>query len=493
VLPRPRIVLLLAVLAAACSAAPEPLPPPVPLPPPAPTAAPLRSPDWSTLQAEVETRTIDLRLTPGRDDTGEVDHVNVRIGFSERPGELGDPSPFVLQLAQAEGGETLWPDHIEDLYARDGEGALTLRRSDTAATGTWATWRSDRRPVGPIHVDYRVKIVRGGSERIHGTRADAGGFEGTGATLLLLPDAAGTFTARLAWDLAGAGEGAAAVSSLGPGAAVETTIAGLREAVFMAGPIGQIAADDRGAHLTGAWLGRARFDPLEAIPWVMRARAALRGFFHDGEAGAFSFFVRVVPRRSSGTWDLGSRAAGLLFLPSDDLYFTREVRFAIAAELLRRDLGGTGAPPPLVDGIALHCTRDLLLRAGLATPAELADDLRAHGQDRGMLYAAELDAAVRARNGGRRSLDDLVRALVERARAGALPAGAWREIVGAELGPEGQARYDAVIVRGEPAAPPADAYGPCFRGVKGKGKTPALTWTRDPKVPDAACARPVTP
>ncbi len=451
----------------------------------------MRAPDWAVQPAPVETRTIDVHLAPWRDERGEVDRIDVAIGFSEPPGELGDPSPFVLQLAQVDGGGA---DHVLDLYARDADGALALRPVATTAgagKGAWASWRAERRPVGPIKVGYRVKIEPATPDHFDGTRAAAGGFQGTGATLLLLPDAAGAFTVRLAWELAGAGEGAAAVSSLGQGAVVTTTVAGLRDALFMAGPIGQIAVDAGGARLDGAWLGRPAFDPIEAIPWAMRAHAAERASFHGGEEGgsSFSFFVRVVPRPDAA-WVLGARGSGMLLLPGSQLRFTRALRFAIAAELVRRDLGGEGAPVLLAGGFATHAARWVLLRAGLATVDEIEGDVRDHAAAPASLYAAEVDAAVRARSGGKRSADDVVRAVAERARAlgAAPPAEAWREVIGAELGPDGQARFDAVVKRGEPAAPPVDAYGPCFKGVA-RGKDKPIVWTRDPKVPDAQCAR----
>jgi predicted metalloprotease with PDZ domain len=97
--------------------------------------------------------------------------------------------------------------------------------------------------------------------------------------------------------------------------------------------------------------------------------------------------------------------------------------------------------------------------------------------DRGLLYAAEVDAAIRAKSKGQRSLDDVMLDLVSRSRAagaasgsewGELGATAFREAVGRELGADGEARYDAVIVRGELPSVPADAFGPCFKGSKAK-------------------------
>ena len=476
---------------------------------PCPPSRPVRSPDWSTLQAEIETRTLDVRLKPGRDDTGEVDHVDVGIGFSERPGELGDPSPFVLQLAQAEGGETLWVDHITDLYARDAEGALTLRPvvvGGSAAGGSAVAnpraavargARGEREtPAQRRHPHRLPRQGRARRPRAH-PRHPRGGRRLRGDGRDLPPPARragplhraprrGTSTAR-------ARERGGGQLSLGPGAAVTTTIAGLRDAVFMAGPIGRIDVSSRGARLTGAWLGATAFDPLDAIPWVMRAREAeRRAAFHGGKAGAFSMVVRVVPE-GRAAFLVEPRGAGLLFLPSEDLPFDRDAAL--------RDRGRARAPrdrrdhqrrAPLLDGLAdPPRAPDPALRARLATRRPRSPTICAGtAQHQGMLYAAELDAAVRAKGDGHRSLDDLVRALAERARAGApLPAGTWRDVIGSEIGPEGQARYDAVIVRGEPAAPPLNAYGPCFKGERPAKRGAALVWRPDPKQPDAACSR----
>jgi len=80
---------------------------------------------------------------------------------------------------------------------------------------------------------------------------------------------------------------------------------------------------------------------------------------------------------------------------------------------------------------------------------------------RGALYAAELDAAIRRASAGRRSLDDLIRALYR--RHGELPVAAFREAIHAELGPAGVGRFEAVIERAARPEPPSDAYGPCFK------------------------------
>jgi hypothetical protein len=525
VLTPTRRPLLLAFAAAltACSAAPLPAPPaPHPAPPP-------RAPDWSEATPPappVASRQIEVTLAPQRDPAGEVTSLDVTIRLSEPPGEFGDASPLKLTLEESEQGEGGWPDAIEDVYARDGEGALALKTKTATVDGEARTeWRSDRHPSGAIVITYKARITAGESPRFQGVHAHAGGFQGVGSTFLLLPDVNDVYHARVTWNLAGAGEGAQAISSFGPGdAELSGPLDRLLGAFYMAGPLGRLALDEGALHFRGAWLGRPGFDPAEATVWAAKAREGQRAFFRDTDPAPFTFFLRAVPHLGPG-WVGNGGPSSFLLLAGDKLEWSRLARFAVAHELVHTWIGVAGTGVRLdgpegsaywfTEGFTVHYTRALLLRAGLATPAEFLDDLRERTErflvnpdkalsndavakgffksdtvnklpyDRGMLYAAEVDAAVRAKSGGKRSLDDLVLTLLDRARAlgkqsaaatdaamkdapatAALPAGAFREIVGAELGPEGQTRYDAVIVRGEAPAPPPSAYGPCFKTAK---------------------------
>ena len=547
------VTAFVASFAGGCAEAPLPAPtPPSPL-----AAPPVRTPDWAMPAPTAEPHVLEIRIAPvldrvdrvdrapgsGSGAVRELDHLDVSLRFSEPPGEFGDPGPLVLTMPERDEGEPGWPEAVEDVYARDAEGALLLRtRSVASGEDAHVEWRSDRRPVGAVNIGYRVRLIRGDGKRYLGTRAQAGGFQGTGATFLLLPETADLHRARIAWDLGGAGDGARAVSSFGDGAAeAPVSVDRLRAAIFMAGPLGRVSIDDGAIRFEAAWLGRTAFDPIEAIPWVARVWARGRALFHDVDAAPFTFFVRAVPGLGPA-WVGTERPAGLLLLVGEGLGFTRAARFAVTYELVHHWIGGAerglrfdgppGAARWLTEGFSVHFTRELLLRAGLATPEEAADDLRARLErhaasalrdlsndalvkplregpeaehlphDRGMIYAAQVDAEVRARSGGKRSLDDLVLALLDKARAGEggsggpgavrLPAGAWRELVGAELGPDAQARFDAEIVRGEPFTPPADAFGPCFKPEKKalpppRGGTVTL-WVRDAKAP-ASCAR----
>ena len=495
------------LLVTACEVAPPALPPSPSPPPPATAVAPPSPPPAPA----TEPHTLAIRIKPVLAD-GEVGSLEVALRFSEPPGEFGEPRPLVLSMPEREEDEGGWPDAVDEVSGHDAEGALGMLRQP-AKDGA-VSWRSERRPMGPVSVRYRVKLTRGEPGRFMGTRAQAGGFQGTGATFLLLPETPDTYHLRVAWDLEALGATARGASSFGGGAETEarTTMDRLGGAVFMAGPIGRLSVDDGGARFEGAWLGRAGFDPLEAMPWAARVRARERAFFHDAGTTPYGFFLRAVPHLGP-SWVGEGKTAGLLFVVGDELGFTRPARFAIAHELVHDWIGGAehgvrfdgpeGSAYWFTEGFTVHFTREILLRTGMCTPEDFADDLRERIEryatspardvpneviakrfweshdvqkvpyDRGMLYAADVDAAVRAKSGGQRSLDDLVLGLLEKARAlghdggtAPLPAAAWRDLVGAELGPEAQARFDAVIGRGEPILPPAGAYGPCFKAVK---------------------------
>ena len=206
-LSRRPILLALTAALAACSAAPLPAVP-APAPPP-------RAPDWSEAPPApppAATRQIEVLLGPQRGADGEVASLEVTIRLSEPPGEFGDASPLKLVLEDTEQGEGGWPDAIEDVYARDGEGALSLKTSSVVVDGDPCTeWRSERHPSGAIVITYKVRITRGESPKFQGVRAHAGGFEGMGATFLLLPDVNDRYHAHVKWSLAGTGEGATAV------------------------------------------------------------------------------------------------------------------------------------------------------------------------------------------------------------------------------------------------------------------------------------------
>jgi hypothetical protein len=85
--------------------------------------------------------------------------------------------------------------------------------------------------------------------------------------------------------------------------------------------------------------------------------------------------------------------------------------------------------------------------------------------DRGAMYFAILDSKIRKASHGKRSVDDLIRVVVDRNRRGLSTDEAfWVGLLRHELGDEGVAVHTAMMA-GDTLVPDPDAYSPCFRRV----------------------------
>jgi predicted metalloprotease with PDZ domain len=99
-----------------------------------------------------------------------------------------------------------------------------------------------------------------------------------------------------------------------------------------------------------------------------------------------------------------------------------------------------------------------IARAGFGS-----ESIRHVPYNRSALYFADLDAKIRAKSGGKRKLDDLLAPMfVSREQGVKFDHDAWKAMVGAELGPEAVATFEAVVLNGEMFTPEAGAFGPCF-------------------------------
>jgi predicted metalloprotease with PDZ domain len=84
---------------------------------------------------------------------------------------------------------------------------------------------------------------------------------------------------------------------------------------------------------------------------------------------------------------------------------------------------------------------------------------------RGPLYFASVDASLRAASGGRRRVDDLVRAMVHAAFDGSgASVERWKALLQESLGTKGVVEFEAMM-HGESLNLGPDLFGPCFRRV----------------------------
>jgi predicted metalloprotease with PDZ domain len=185
------------------------------------------------------------------------------------------------------------------------------------------------------------------------------------------------------------------------------------------------------------------------------------------------------------------------------------MRIAVASEVLKRWIGGEVAiagPDPgqlaegywFSEGVARALARSMLARFGQITPGEAIAEidrletiartsrLAAQGNAavaarigergaaallvaRGALYATRVDGLLRAKSGGKRTLEDVARALLARAKEarGPLPERAWLDALQDDLGAGESAAYAAAITRGEVPSLPQEALGKCAsRGAR---------------------------
>jgi predicted metalloprotease with PDZ domain len=88
--------------------------------------------------------------------------------------------------------------------------------------------------------------------------------------------------------------------------------------------------------------------------------------------------------------------------------------------------------------------------------------------DRGAIYFAALDGKIRRASGGKRSVDDPIRAMVALDRdEQTVSEKTWIDLLRKELGEQGPAIHQAMMT-GQKLVPESGDYGPCFRRISVK-------------------------
>ncbi|MFT3772380.1 MAG: hypothetical protein QM820_43860 [Minicystis sp.] len=422
---------------------------------------------------------LDFTPDPARGDLG----VEVRLP--------ADRAAAVTELAVARSwADTRGVDAVDDLAARDAEGEIrVVARVDP--DGPDRIFNLTRPPRGGLAIRYRA---RGAASRF-AVRVARDRMSAVGHAFLLLPRVGGAVPARIRFHLGALGRGAEGASSFGFGNEVTTTATTeeLGHAAYVAGrlwieePEKSAPPAEAGKRLVIA--GDPPFDGRTAFRFAMSTLAATDRLFGGAPEPAERLTFLLVPEPG-----LGREHDGAYLTRSLALWFDAkrgldpEIELTVAHELIHRFLGGTVR---LVDeggrdaawfteGFTVHFARRLLLDEGIVRPADMLADVRRTLGDpppgeqpppieyrRGAQWAAFFDASLRRASGGARTLADVVRALLARARAEGkirLPVSALRDLLVHDLGPQGGADFDRLI--GHPNTPfelPEGAFGPCFK------------------------------
>ena len=280
----------------------------------------------------------------------------------------------------------------------------------------------------------------------------------------------------------------------------------LARATFAGGPAGMALFDAPEGHDEALWIGYTSFDPRPIAADVASFRTAVRTVLGDAAAGPSTLLI-VSDARRQGAYHVERRSGGLVLHVGAAETWSAPLRITVATAVLQRWLGGElwigpegerrGEAVWFTEGVSRFVARDLLFRFGLITPDELRAEVEGQtatlltsplaertqtdlAKDpsrpgvvpllaaRGALYAARVDALLRAKGGEKAGLTALLRELLAEARQknAALPVRRWTELLTERLGSDAESAYQRFVERGDGAPLPTDILGPCLRGTK---------------------------
>jgi hypothetical protein len=394
---------------------------------------------------------------------------------------------------------------LQALTITDGNGTVdaTLKDVDEDGSNRTRIWQASRPVDGAVTIRYRVPIDAAAAPLAlpqYEMRTERDGFSAAANAFVILPADNIARRAKIHWDFGAYGPGGVGVTSLGVGdvtSAEALPASRLSSIYYMGGKPGLFRADEDG--FFAAWQGVPPFAMDSLMHWAGDLHR-FYGRFFGYMPSSFGVFGRTNVRNPGSGIGLTDSFA----FTFNDTSKPDDLKSLLAHEMLHSWVGSLDesmdAPGGLDrswfgEGLAVHYQRTLPYRAGMITADEFLADLnetaaryytnikinvpnaeipagfwkdtriRVLPYDRGSLYFAALDAAVRKASGGRHSLDDMVRTMLAARRAGKpMNEALWRSLLKQQLGAKGIADLDAMLA-GRTVLLPSDAFGPGFRRV----------------------------
>jgi hypothetical protein len=393
---------------------------------------------------------------------------------------------------------------VGELAARDDRGAVQLRYRDQGeGPARQREWYAERDVAGTLRFSYRAAMTqalgaRGAAPPIE-LRSQDGAFSGAGATFLLHPTS-GRYDIELHWDLSALGAGAHAVSSLQDRNARDVDMDTLDSSYFMAGKIGLYPQAPDATGFFSAWQGTTPFDAEKLLTWTQQLRQHYQAFFAVSATpyGVFLRRNRVNPGGGMGMYnafvvtydeDRGNDPQQL------ELTLAHEMFHTFQPHMRAQHDGETLAEAWFNEGTAVFYQARLPLRYGMIDADAFLQDLnftaaryytnllgnapngevvtrfwqdtriRTLPYDRGFLYFVTVDDALRKASAGKKSLDDLILAMLHR-RQRNTPLGIadWEALLRDNLGEDAVRQLHAMLDGATPL-PASDAFGPCFERI----------------------------
>ena len=434
---------------------------------------------------------------------GKVDYVDVTM-LIEHPNVAAGNTLLRMPLVVASIPTARYDG--DAIHASDASGALPLTQKDAPPTSFLSNrdWLPTRATVGDVTLHYRAppRVVTAATRTgpLFDLREEAGGMHGAGWTFLAVPVNTEPYQLRLHWDLADMPAGSRGIWSFGEGDVTKVAPAEqLVSSFYFAGPVKSHPVKPEG-RFAMYWLSDPPFDVNAAAGMIQKLFEYMSGFFHD-DGGSYRVFMRKTLANGGGT----ALTRSFMFGYSANKPPTVEgLEGLIAHEMVHNwpSLAGDHADTSwYAEGSAEYYSVLLSYRAGLITPDEFMKRVNEHaagyylnplqnlsnrGADaiywkdsraghvpygRGFMYLAAVDARVRAKSKGKRSLDDLELKVLEDTRAGQQGKGKeptpddWKALVTKELGTSGGKTYEDMVA-GKSIVLPPNTFGPCFRPVK---------------------------
>ncbi|MGH8199845.1 MAG: peptidase M61 [Steroidobacteraceae bacterium] len=457
--------------------------------------------------AATATPQLTITLTPAAAGaSGNIPYVDVQVVASDLHVAAGKS---LLRLPLVSSNVTTIADSLQDLRVTDSAGALALTTRDDQPSGLmyFRHWYAGRAVAGTVIIRYRAPITnalnpRGAAPPLE-LRTEDGGFSADASTFLMLPDSDSTYRIAVRWNFAALGPAAVGLSTLGPGnvsvamadRGAQRGLNGLYDSglYLMGGRVRVYPSPLPADGFMAAWQGTPPFDAAGLMRWTQSLYGSYLRFFRAPPQQPYEVFLRRNLINAGGGVEVGRSFVGTFDKQTNE----RDFKLTLAHEMVHTFVGGLDAPAGLLsswyaEGLAVYYERVLPWRAGLIPTADFLDDLnktaaryytdrlndtpnsqiparfwadtrvRVLPYDRGSLYFAQLNAEIRRRTHGRRSLDDLVLQMIARRRQGQpVDEAAFSSLLRQTLGSGGVAQFGAMM-NGKLVLPAADAFGPCF-------------------------------
>jgi hypothetical protein len=396
-------------------------------------------------------------------------------------------SPVLTLTAMAPGMRA--PEPVTGLRVRDSSGTVPL-------AGNGFRWISSRQVQGTLVVSYKLGVdnaLQTGGGPPDNVREEGDGFSGAGMMLIMQPQVARPYRIAIEWDLSAMDPGSRGVSSFGEGDVVlpAGSVHRLAYSYYMAGRLKGIPPRPAGG-FSAVWLGKPAFDLHPVMKWTETLYDWMSRFFRDRGVRPYQVFLRYNPYNAGG---------GVAFPHSFLVTYGPRVSGATLEHILPHEMTHTWTENDMgkwyTEGDAVYYEALLPWKAHLLTTgqflrqvnltaaryytnpeihapnSEIAPNfwknmwLNVLPYDRGAMYFAVLNGMIVRRSHGRRSVDDLIREMVERAREGKpVTQAVWVGLLRRTIGPKGVALHRAMMSGAEVMLPRSGDFGPCLRRVR---------------------------